>query len=210
MKLTHYGHACLLVETDAGARLLIDPGTLSSGFEHLTGLTAVLVTHEHPDHLDVDRLGPLLAANPDTPLYAEPATAAQLGELGAKAVLTGDRLEFEGAVVEVVGGAHENVYDGFPGSGNVGYVIDGGDFYHPGDSFTVPDAGIDVLGLPICAPWLKLADSIAFLREIAPRVAVPMHEADLVDTSTAYFMVGHFTPEATSFSPLDPGIATTL
>ena len=32
MKITHFGHACLLVESGE-ARLLFDPGTESSGYE---------------------------------------------------------------------------------------------------------------------------------------------------------------------------------
>ncbi|HEV3505907.1 MAG TPA: MBL fold metallo-hydrolase, partial [Actinomycetes bacterium] len=32
MRLTKLGHSCLLVE-EGGARLLLDPGNLSSGFE---------------------------------------------------------------------------------------------------------------------------------------------------------------------------------
>ena len=55
MHLTHLGHACVLVETEH-ARLLIDPGTLSSGLEGLLDLDAILVTHEHPDHVDVERV----------------------------------------------------------------------------------------------------------------------------------------------------------
>ena len=64
MRITRYGHSCLLVE-DGDARLLLDPGVFSTGFEDLRGLTAVLVTHQHPDHLDVARLTALLEANPD-------------------------------------------------------------------------------------------------------------------------------------------------
>ena len=55
MRLTKLGHSCLLVE-EGRARLLLDPGTLSGGFEELEGLTAVLFIHQHADHLDQQRL----------------------------------------------------------------------------------------------------------------------------------------------------------
>ena len=38
MRLTHFGHACLLVETGS-ARLLFDPGVLSDGFGPSRGST---------------------------------------------------------------------------------------------------------------------------------------------------------------------------
>ena len=60
MRLTKFGHSCLLVE-EQGARMLLDPGTLSDGFEELQGLTAILYTHQHADHLDPARLPGLLA-----------------------------------------------------------------------------------------------------------------------------------------------------
>ena len=78
MQVTHFGHSCVLLDTGA-ARLLIDPGNFSQGFEGLTGLDAVLVTHQHPDHLDLERLPALLRANPDAQLIVDSGTAGQLG-----------------------------------------------------------------------------------------------------------------------------------
>lgn len=75
MRITHLGHACLLIETGE-TQLLIDPGTYSAGFEALTGLAGILVTHQHADHIDMDRLPDLLSANPRAELLFEPETAA--------------------------------------------------------------------------------------------------------------------------------------
>ena len=64
MELTHFGHSCLLAEFGV-ARLLFDPGTFSHGFEGITGLSAILITHQHPDHADPQRLPALVEANPE-------------------------------------------------------------------------------------------------------------------------------------------------
>jgi hypothetical protein len=40
MQITKFGHACLLIETSA-ARVLIDPGAFSAGFEKVDGLSAI-------------------------------------------------------------------------------------------------------------------------------------------------------------------------
>ena len=70
MQVTHFGHSCVLLDMGA-ARLLIDPGNFSRDFEGVTGLDAVLVTHQHPDHLDPERLPALLRANPDARLVVD-------------------------------------------------------------------------------------------------------------------------------------------
>ena len=51
MKLTKYTHACVRLEKD-GKVLVIDPGTFSESGEALNGAHAVLITHEHNDHID--------------------------------------------------------------------------------------------------------------------------------------------------------------
>ncbi|CAN5379152.1 MBL fold metallo-hydrolase [soil metagenome] len=209
MRLTHYGHACVLIETD-DARLLFDPGTLSTGFEALRDLTAFLVSHEHPDHLDAARIAALMTANPDATVYCEAGCVDDLADSNPVVANGGERLEFGSTLVEVHGGQHADIFEGFPGSGNLAFLVDGGRYLHPGDAFPIPDAKVDVLGLPIAAPWLKLADAIAYVRAVGPRVAVPIHQGDLKDTATSYFMVGHFTPEGTDFHPVEQGVTTDL
>lgn len=209
MKITHFGHACVLLETGS-ARILIDPGTLSNGFEGLRDLSAVLISHNHDDHLDAGRLPALLLANPDALVLSDHESASSLTAHRAKAVSAGDRFETDGATIEVLGGAHAAVFEDFPGSANVSYLIDGGAFFHPGDSFEQPGVPIDVLGLATSGPWIKVGDAIEYVRSIHPRVALAIHEAGLADTTTAYELIGMFTPEGTRFVAIEPGVATEL
>lgn len=159
MRLTHLGHACLLAETD-GARLLLDPGVLSA-FEDIRDLDAVLVTHQHPDHVDPARLGPLLAANPGARLWVDQDTVTAVPDLpGHTVVRPGDTFRIGGTTVEVTGGLHAAVYGDVPGCTNAAYLIDDGALLHPGDSFTVPGNDVDVLAVAVDGPWLKLAEAV--------------------------------------------------
>lgn len=209
MHLTHFGHACVLVETGS-ARLLIDPGAFSSDFEDLRDLDAILLTHQHPDHLDLDRLPGLLESNPGARLVADPGSTGILHDKGF-AVTTaqpGDALELGGAAVSAVGGKHAVIHPDVPNIDNTGYLIDHGAFYHPGDAFHVPEQRVDVLGLPTGAPWLKLSEAIDFLRAVSPRVAVPIHEAVLARPTMHYRMFEQLGPEGTEVNIPNRGDAT--
>jgi L-ascorbate metabolism protein UlaG (beta-lactamase superfamily) len=209
MKLTHFGHACTLVETHA-ARLLIDPGTMSS-VDDVRDLDAVLVTHQHPDHVDPVRLAAVLAANPGARLVVDPDSVAAVEGLPDPDVVArpGDRIDFGATVVEVVGGLHAAVYGDVPGCTNSAYLIDDGAFLHPGDSFVVPDREIDVVAVPIDGPWLKIAEAIDYVRQLRPRVAVPIHEGETTDPGKYAGMLAAFSPDSV-VSRLDAGVATTL
>jgi L-ascorbate metabolism protein UlaG (beta-lactamase superfamily) len=204
MRLTKYQHACVLVEDD-GARILIDPGIYSSGFEALTRLNAVLITHQHADHVDPDRLGPLLAGNPDVRVYADDATASILREKGLEAAVASEGEQISlGVDVTVYGVNHAVIHPDIPIIPNVGYLINGR-FFHPGDAFTVPDVPVDVLGLPTGAPWLKLSEAVEYLRTVAPRVAVPIHEAGLARPAMHYRMFEQLALSGTSVQVVEPG-----
>lgn len=201
MVVDHFGHACVLVET-ASARLLIDPGTLSSGFEQVRDLDAILITHQHADHLDLTRLVSLMAANPRAVLCVDPGSVSAVAALGlgARAMAPGDRLEIAGAVVDVVGGTHAVVHHDVPVVPNAALVIDDGAVYHPGDSFHVPEQEIDLLLLPISGPWLKLGEAVDFFRAVRPRLARPIHEAALADPALHLSVLERLAPSGSSFA----------
>jgi hypothetical protein len=48
---------------------------------------------------------------------------------------------------------------------------------HPGDALFVPDEPVDVLAAPAAAPWMKISEAVDYLRAVAPRQAVPIHQA---------------------------------
>lgn len=204
MRLTKFEHSCVLVE-DGDGRVLIDPGGFSHGFEALTGLTAVLVTHQHADHLDVDRLRPVLAANPEARLYTDGGTAAVLAESGVAAtgVQPGERLHV-GTTVDVFGGQHAVIHPDVPVIPNVAYLV-GGRFLHPGDSYTIPDVDVEILGLPTAAPWLKAGESVDYLRALTPNVAIPIHEALLASPGVFYTLFERLAPEETELHVVAPG-----
>jgi L-ascorbate metabolism protein UlaG (beta-lactamase superfamily) len=205
MRLRKLGHACLLVSS-GDARILLDPGTFSTGFEDLDGLTAVLVTHQHPDHVDVARLPQLLERNPQAQLIADVATAQMLrDDHGVDATVAGAGDTYDvGVPVEVVGDLHAQIHPDIPRVPNVGYLLDGR-LLHPGDSLEVRDRQVEILALPTMAPWMRLADAVDFLRAVAPRSAVPVHDGLLRSPDLYYNAFRGLGPDHTELRVLDDG-----
>jgi L-ascorbate metabolism protein UlaG (beta-lactamase superfamily) len=205
MRIQKFGHSCLLVE-DGGARVLLDPGTFSRGFEDLRGLTAVLITHQHPDHMDLDRLEPLLAANPEAGLYADPESAEQLAARGLSVTATdaGAQFEIGGLSARIIGHDHAIIHPDVPRVTNVGYLL-GGRLFHPGDALTVPDEPVELLALPAVAPWMKIQETVDYLRAVAPQTAVPIHDAVSAAKQLYYGHLDRLGPDATTLRVIDDG-----
>jgi L-ascorbate metabolism protein UlaG (beta-lactamase superfamily) len=194
MRVTHLGHACLLVEL-ADTRILIDPGTFSTGFESLRDLDAVVVTHQHADHLDEERLPDLLSHNRQAPVYADPQSAELLSATSSDVVVLGhgeDR-RVGRTTIHPVGRLHAVNHDAVPRCTNVGVVLraDGEpSLYHPGDAYDGEAGEVDVLAVPLNAPWCKVAETIGFVRRIAPQQIVPIHDALLSPVGRRLYL-GH-------------------
>ncbi|NKE61403.1 MBL fold metallo-hydrolase [Lentzea sp. PSKA42] len=177
MRLTHYGHACVLLELPQ--RVLIDPGGYSIGFEHLTGLDLVLITHSHADHLDVDRLRYLLESSPQATVVHSPGAAHVLAGMNTTVAEPGDELSIAGVGITVTGsGVHACIHPDLAVSDNNGYLLNGA-VLHPGDALDPVDGPVDVLLVPAGGPWMKIREGIDYLRAVSPRVAVPIHQAGL-------------------------------
>ena len=186
MRLTKFTHACVRLE-QGGRALLIDPGVWTEA-EAYDGVTDILVTHEHLDHVDAERLATIHTLTPNLRVYTPAAVAEKLTDLG-EAVVTvgvGDDFTANGFSVVAVGGRHAEIYDGLPGCANLGYIVDSS-LYHPGDALHVPRKAVTTVLVPAAAPWLKLAEALDFVRAIAPKRAFPIHDAMLSDIGLAGF-----------------------
>lgn len=198
MLLTKFTHSCVRLEQD-GAVLVIDPGTFSEIEDALEGADAVLVTHEHPDHIDVDRVVAVLAENSAVELWAPQGVAsaitAGLGDRAGERIHSvggGEEFAVAGFRVRTFGGQHALIHPLIPVVANVGFLING-TVYHPGDSFIVPD-GVEVgtLLVPVHAPWSKLAEVVDFVTSVRAPRAFQIHEALLNDTGLG-MVEGHVT-----------------
>jgi L-ascorbate metabolism protein UlaG (beta-lactamase superfamily) len=169
MKVMKYGHACVRLEYDNHV-LVVDPGLWSEPAA-LNDADAILVTHEHLDHIDVDRL-----KNLDVPVFAP--VGAAIDELEAIPISPGEVFSAAGFRVHAVGGRHASIYGSEPDCANVGYIVNDS-LYHPGDALFVPDEAIDTLLVPIFGPWVKTCEAIDFVRAVLPRRVVAIHDGQL-------------------------------
>lgn len=187
MEITKYGHSCVRL-ADGGRVLVIDPGELSEP-EALDGADAVLVTHEHPDHMDLGRLRSAAAQRPELVVYTNPVAAAALTDLKCSVEVAepGSRITAAGFAVRVYGGQHALIHPELPRVVNLAYYLEDASLYHPGDSFDLPtdDVAIETLFVPIAGSWLRLTDAVDFVRRIAPLRAFPLHDALLSEPGHA-------------------------
>lgn len=209
IELTTWGHAGIRLERD-GARLAVDPGAFTDP-RVLDGATAVLITHEHPDHVVPDRLAPVLAGS-GAEVWAPTPVAEALLAAGASAgrvrtVAPGEEFAAAGFAVRTLGGSHAVVHPALAPVANVAYLLDGV-VLHPGDSFTPVPGGtaVRVLALPVSAPWMKVAEAVDYALQVSPDTVVPIHDAMLTDAGRALVdrVVGGLTGRST-YRRLAPG-----
>ncbi|TQK51027.1 L-ascorbate metabolism protein UlaG (beta-lactamase superfamily) [Streptomyces sp. SLBN-118] len=210
MRLTKKTHACIRLEKD-GQTLVIDPGTFSEQ-DAAIGADVILVTHEHPDHFNEDRLRAAMEANPGAGIWTLRSVAEKISAAFPGRVHTvghGDTFTAAGFDVQVHGELHAVIHPDIPRITNVGYLVDGSVF-HPGDALTVPDRPVETLMLPVQAPWSKISEVIDYVREVKPRRAIDVHDALLTDLARPIYdrQIGEL--GGTDHGRLTPGEATDL
>lgn len=175
MELTKHGHACVVL-SDGDRRLVIDPGVFTDPAA-LEGATAVLVTHEHPDHFEPDRLRAALDADPALEIWTNGSVAGALDGPDGRVhtVGHGDAVTVAGFEVQVHGELHAVIHPEIPQIPNIGFLVDGVVF-HPGDALTVPDEPVQTLLLPLHAPWSKASEVLDYVRAVDADQAYAVHD----------------------------------
>lgn len=193
MQITRYGHAAVLVEL-GGTRILVDPGIFSRDDAFtVQGLDAIVVTHQHADHIDPVRGAQLVTGNPSAMLIADPETSATLDFGTWTPNSDGLVTDVKGATITGVGSQHAVIVPEIPRVANVGVLISApGEptLFLAGDTYEYAPEGVDILGVPLAAPWAKVSETVAFVQEVAPKVVFPVHDCTIADIAYGIYW-GH-------------------
>ncbi len=198
MKITKFQHACVVVE-DSGTTIVIDPGEFTRDFIMPHKVDALVITHEHPDHLDKSLIEKIIVAHPKAVIYAHESITSQLGSFTTTPAEIGKVYNVGAVELQFYGGVHAVITPSVAPPANLGVLVNHR-FYYPGDSFVIPEGETpEILAVPACAPWLKIDEALTFIKAVKPQFVFPTHDAilsadgkDIVDgwLSTATQEVG--------------------
>lgn len=174
MKLVKREHACLVI-TQGSDTLIVDPGSFTLPLEDVTGVVAVVITHEHPDHWTPEHLDRIIAANPDARLFGPAGVAAAADGYDVTVVADGDTVEVGEFTLAFYGGKHAVIHSSIAVIDNVGVLVNGV-LWYGGDSFTVPPVAVETVAVPAGAPWLKIGEVMDYVDTLTPKRSFPTHE----------------------------------
>jgi L-ascorbate metabolism protein UlaG (beta-lactamase superfamily) len=176
LKITFIGHGTLMFRYD-GKVIHVDPVSMYADYATLPKADLILVTHEHPDHLDSKAIQ--AASTTNTTLVTNQASANNLPN--ATVMKNGDARTVSGIKVEAVPAYNFDKPFHPKGNGN-GYVLTFGDkrIFVAGDTENVPEIkalkNIDVAFLPMNQPYTMTPDQVADVaRAMQPKVLYPYH-----------------------------------
>lgn len=186
MTITKLGHSCLLIESrDAlqcvSTRILIDPGSYSEGHTMLENLDAIFITHEHIDHCHPESLALIMKKNRDVPIYTNDGAGKMLTNAGImwSRFVDSEQMNIKGVKVEAFGKDHAIIHKTFPHFDNTGLLV-GEKLFHPGDAVDViPPKQVEILALPIVAPWLRIEMALDWAEKVKPKRCFYIHDGFL-------------------------------
>jgi L-ascorbate metabolism protein UlaG (beta-lactamase superfamily) len=181
VKISKYLHSCLLFEED-GEKLLFDPGTHTFVEEIVTpeafrDVSTVVITHGHPDHLDLDALTQILALS-GAAVIANGEVAATLGTAGIGATVVEEGPHTAGPFhLLAIPTPHEAILA--PAVPRHTAFLVNERVLNCADSFGEPllaHAGVETLIMPVMAPFLTEVGAFAFAKRMRPRQLIPVHD----------------------------------
>lgn len=206
MHITKLGHCCLQIEV-GGLSILIDPGNFTTSQNDARGISLVLITHEHDDHLHLSSLKKVLEHNPAARVFTNRGVGAILKKerINFELLEGGDHTTVSGVRLEGHGEKHAPIYPGWREVINTGYFI-ADCFFYPGDAFYQPAKAVKILALPVAGPWMKISEAIDYAKAVHPHRCFPVHDGALkFNQSTRLVPPTFLTPLGIEFFPLEDG-----
>lgn len=210
MKVTKYPQSCLVIERD-GKRLCIDPGALVSEKYKATDLlplNAILITHDHQDHVDTKLLQDLVQGS-NIPVIANQGTKDLVGDLVTQVVEDGETFEAAGMRVVARELPHCLMVDGSPGPQNTGFVIEDV-FFHAGDGIELEGLQVPSAAIPIAGPDISARDVFSFIKQLGCKTVVPIHYDFFLENPHVLASMASSAAPGVTFVVLDHGQSTEL
>lgn len=182
MRISKFEHALLVIQ-DAGAQLVIDPGSYSF-LPELKNVVAVVFTHLHDDHTSLEHATTIRRDFPNAKMFGTQEVVDKLAGLDVQVVYHGDHHEVGPFQLDFYGDLHQLIHRSIPQVQNVGVMVNS-KLYYPGDSYTFPEVAVEILACPTSAPWLRISDVIDFLESVKPKKCFTTHNALLSDQGNA-------------------------
>lgn len=184
MSITYLGHSCFLIKKN-NHKILIDPFLICVPNFALNGITDILVTHGHGDHLGSaieisQKTGAKITAIFELANYCNQKGA------NAQGIGFGSWIEYEWGKLIAVPAIHtsstsDNIYAGNP----CGFILDFGEFkiYHAGDTGLNSEMKIigelyspDVAMLPIGGFYtMDIEHAVIASKWLNSSIVIPMH-----------------------------------
>lgn len=181
MTITKLGHCCLIIDVK-GVRIMTDPGAFTvSSHSAIKNIDFILYTHEHFDHFHLESLKKILEVNPGIKIYANVSVGDILEreKLSYTLLQNGEEASLgEDLKIRAFGEKHAEIDPSLPASDNIGFFIDER-LWYPGDAFTDPKQPVEILALPVAAPWMKLSEAISYAESLSPKIVFPVHDGIL-------------------------------
>lgn len=177
-------HASAILRWD-NTLIYADPVGESERYAQYPNPDLVLITHEHPDHLDLETLAEVLTES--SVLVIPPSVAEQLPENlpGTRVVLENDEvLDFSPLTITAIPAYNirEEALQNHPEGRDNGYILSGGEtrVYFSGDSGPTKEMrslqNIDMAFVAMNLPYtMSVEDAADAVLDFAPKVVYPYH-----------------------------------
>ncbi len=169
-------------------RILIDPGKYSILQNEVKNLDVILISHGHEDHCDMNSIKIILQNNPEAKIFtnSEVGTILEKENIKFRLLENGRSVTVKNIVIEGCGEKHIIVYGGNPAMKNVGFIINSKLFF-TGDNLTKLNKKIEVLAFPMAGPVFSLSQILDYIKEINPKICLPLHDAMLNEKAETYY-----------------------
>ena len=177
-KITWLGHASFRID-GSKSTVYIDPWKLTS----TVPADVVCITHSHFDHLSVEDVEKI--RKPSTVIIGPSDCSSGFGN-AFKTITAGQSVACGDVTVEAVPAYNTDKEFHQKKMNWLGYVVtvDGIRIYHTGDTDMIPEMSsitTDVVLLPVGGTYtMTVQQAVEAVKQIKPKVAVPMHCGDIV------------------------------